>query len=216
VLGQIGESLNPPQLQSRAQRVGLTSPGAALRHTVQSLGEGGWFGFKAGATTMILGERLGFVGAYLSRMRFVVLHRRDLIAQAVSAAKANFTGRFHSTQPEERKATDADYDRATILKKMATMLKAMQAHDARARAGGRPWHKLFYEDFAGGDFTSVETACDALGLPRRPQIETGEHRTLTKIGDDVNDAWCERFRAERDTRTDRILERYDALMSAQL
>jgi LPS sulfotransferase NodH len=178
------------------------------------LGEGGWFAFKAGATTMILGERLGFVPSYFPRMRFVVLYRRDLVAQAVSAAKANFTGRFHSTQAEEREATQADYDRATILKKMATMLKAMLAHDARARAGGRPWRKLFYEDFAHGDFACVEAACDALGLPRRPQIETGEHRTVTKIGDDVNEAWCRRFQAERDARADRILERYDQLISA--
>ncbi len=163
---------------------------------------------------MLMGEHLGFVAAYLSRMRFVVLFRRDLVAQAVSAAKANFTGRFHSTQPEERKATEADYDRNAILKKLATMLKAMREHDARARTSGRPWRRLFYEDYAGGDFASVETVCDALGLPRRPQMETEEHRTLTKIGDDVNEAWCERFRAERDARVDRILERYHALIEA--
>jgi LPS sulfotransferase NodH len=213
-VGQIGESLNPPQLRSRALKAGLSSPASALRHSVRALGEDGWFGFKTGPAALAGAERCGFVENYLAQMKFILLFRRDIVAQAVSSAKAQLTGRFHSTQEPDRQAYADDYAYDAIFKKTKTILKGMRALWNYARLSGRPLRTIFYEDFREGDFSSAAAACDAFGMPQRPQPKSDERRAVTRIGDALNEEWCRRFRAEcdADAVAVAVLEQYDALL----
>jgi LPS sulfotransferase NodH len=211
-IGQIGETLNPPQLRSRASKAGLASPASALRHSVRTLGEDGWFGFKTGTAALAGAEHCGFVENYLPRMKFILLFRRDIVAQAVSSAKAQFTGRFHSTQEAERQASSDDYAYDTIFKKTKTILKGMRVLQKYARLSGRPVRKIFYEDFREGDFATVAEACDAFEIPLRPQPKADDRRAVARIGDAVNADWCRRFRAECDGEATKVLEQYEALL----
>jgi LPS sulfotransferase NodH len=211
-VGQIGETLNPPQLRSRALKAGLVSPALALRHSVRTLGEDGWFGFKTGTAALAGAEHCGFVENYLPRMKFILLFRRDIVAQAVSSAKAQFTGRFHSTQEAERPATSDDYAYDTIFKKTKTILKGMRALRNYARRSGRPVRTIFYEDFREGDFATVAEACDAFEIPLRPQPKADDRRAVARIGDEVNKAWCCRFRAECNGEAEEVLEQYRTLL----
>jgi LPS sulfotransferase NodH len=211
-IGQIGETLNPPQLRSRALKAGLVSPALALRHSVRTLGEGGWFGFKAGPAALAGAEHCGFVDNYLPRMKFILLFRRDIVAQAVSSAKAQLTGRFHSTQEADRQASADDYAYDTIFRKTKTILKGMRVLQKYARLSGRPVRSIFYEDFREGDFTTVAAACDAFEIPLRPQPKTDDRRAVARIGDEVNKAWCCRFRAECAGEAAEVLEQYRALL----
>ena len=213
-LGQIGESLNPPQLRSRALKAGLVSPASALRHSVRALSEDGWFGFKSGPAALAGAERCGFVENYLPRMKFILLFRRDLVAQAVSSVKAQFTGQFHSTQDADRQASFDDYAYEAIFRKTRTILKGMRALHAYARLSGRPWRTIFYEDFREGDFTSVASICDAFEMPLRAQPKTDDRRTVARIGDAVNAEWCRRFREECDAQAGDVLEQYEVLLRA--
>ncbi len=190
----------------------MDSPASVLRHTVQTLGEDGWFGFKAGGDAIAIAERSGLVDAYLRELRFILLRRRDLVAQAVSIVKAKVTGRFHSTQTEKRPAEPSDYSRSEILRKMRIILNGVRRLDAYARGAGRPFRIAFYEDFENGDFAAIESLCDALGLPRRAEIAPEARRAVERIGDHVNAQWCERFRAEADGEARRLLKQYAKLL----
>jgi len=211
-LGQIGESLNPPQLRSRALKAGLASPASALRHTVRTLSEDGWFGFKAGPAALAGAEHCGFIENYLPKMKFILLFRRDLVAQAVSSVKAQLTGQFHSTQDARRQASSADYAYEAIFRKTRTILKGMRALHAYARLSGRPWRAIFYEDFSEGDFGTVAAACDAFEMPPRTQPKADDRRAVARIGDAVNSEWCRRFRAECNGEAAEVLEQYELLL----
>jgi LPS sulfotransferase NodH len=213
-IGQIGESFNPPQLKSRAMRAGIATPALAFRHAVETVSEAGWFGVKAGAQTIRNAELTGFVDAYLPKARFITLFRRDLVAQAVSFVKAEMTGRFHSGQTEARPVDAEGYDRKRILKKAKTMLRSMQALDGWLEPRKAPKGKLFYEDFRDGDFGTVATLCDAFQLPARTERKVTDSRAVTKIGDDVNDEWCRRFRDKHDNEAADILEQFERLTRA--
>ena len=76
------------------------------------------------------------------------------------------------------------------------------------RVAGNEVKSLFYEDFAGGDFGSVVRTIAACGVPERPSALEQPSREVTKLGDDVNLEWAERFRSEASPEAERILERY--------
>lgn len=210
--GQIGESLNPPQLRARALKAGLVSPASALRHSVRALGENGWFGFKTGPAALAGAERCGFVENYLPQTKFILLFRRDIVAQAVSGAKAQVTGQFHSTQEADRPVSAGDYAYDAIFRKTKTILKGMRALRNYARQSGRPFRTIFYEDFREGDFATAIAACDAFEMPLRPQPKSDDRRAVTRIGDDVNEEWCRRYRTECAGEAAEVLEQYELLL----
>jgi LPS sulfotransferase NodH len=178
-IGEIRESLNPQQILSRAKRIGSESPASILRDSIRTLGEDGWFAFKAGGDALAIAERSGLIEAYLPGLRFILLRRRDLVAQAVSIVKAEITGRFHSPQTETRPAQLSDYSRDEILTKMRIMLHGVRRLDAYARSAGCPFQIAFYEDFETGDFMSIVEICDALRLPaaiRLPMKRDGKSK----------------------------------------
>src|SRR5438067_9340608 len=69
-IGELGESLNPPQLRARALRIEEEYPSSALRYTIRHLMENGWFGFKAGNQAIVIAEKIGFVSEYLQKTSF--------------------------------------------------------------------------------------------------------------------------------------------------
>lgn len=212
-IGPIRESLSIPQLAQRAARKGLASPEAALRETVAvaSASAAGWFGFKADARALLLGESLGFIDTYFPGMEFVWLLRRSLVDQAVSAAKAKLTGRWHSTQAVQRPVSASDYPHDLIAAGAASICRGVDMLSQYLAATGKTVARLYYEDFCTGDFTAVEAAIDRLGVPRRPVIEDKVRRELTKIGDDINAEWSRRFRCDASAQTVRLIERYERL-----
>src|SRR5205814_1175295 len=151
-IGELGESLNPPQLRARALRIEEEYPSSALRYTIRHLMENGWFGFKAGNQAIVIAENSGFVSEYLQKTSFIMLFRRDLIAQSVSRVKAKMTSRFHFRQPERKAIGMGDYSQSQIGQSMYAILRSLKSLDAYVRATERPWTKIFYEDFSDGDF----------------------------------------------------------------
>lgn len=59
---------------------------------------GRWFSLKLGIPGIISAELLGVMDRYLQQTSFILLRRRDIIAQAVSLVKANQTAQWHSTK----------------------------------------------------------------------------------------------------------------------
>lgn len=192
-IGRLRESLNPSRIQGRS-----------LAQIVESRRDP-WFSFKAGPDGVLAAELSGFSDAYLRQTSFVLLLRRDVVAQAVSCAKANQTRRWHSTQ--ERMGV-AVYDKTKIAQYISLIVSGVDRLRHYARHTQRPWRPLIYEDFAEGDFTRAMNACDALGVPRRAARSPIRHKPVERIGDATNAAWAARFSEEMDGATRERIEQY--------
>ncbi|MGI8839824.1 MAG: Stf0 family sulfotransferase [Caulobacteraceae bacterium] len=196
-IGQLREALKPPKLAGR--------PAADL----VADREGGWFSFKAGGHSVIAAEICGVFDAYLPVTSFILLLRRDIVAQAVSRVKAMQTGIYHSTSSGTPRGRAA-YNEADIAKSVGLIAGGVERLRLYAERSGRPCRRLIYEDFADGDFTSPVAVCDALGVPHRAADSAIEYSPVEPIGNATNKKWAARFREEMDAETREIIERYQA------
>jgi LPS sulfotransferase NodH len=210
----INESLNWPRIVKLKTAEDLPTFADAVAAIVKREGRTGWFGFKAANQGLIVAETAGLLDAYLEATRFLLLLRRDLVSQAVSLVKAEQTFIWHSNQVGTRRAHAAVYSYPDIARAVRLIVAGLDSLGRYVEAAHRPCRRLFYEDFATGDFDAVEVSCDALGLRRRTKVKMRNHRAVEKIGDDVNDAWARRFNAEVDVEIAEILATYAALCEA--
>lgn len=194
-IGRMRESFNPPAVKGR--------PGAEI----VAGREDPWFSFKAGCAGMIAAEFCGFFDAYLSQTSFILLLRRDIVAQAVSCVKALQTGQFHSTQKAKRATT---YDAAQISHSISIIVGGAEKLRRYAERSGRPWRTLLYEDFAQGDFEGARAACDSLGVPRRPPDAQIAPMPVERLSDATNAEWAARFREQATPPIRDRIERYVA------
>jgi|GEM_PF-1956731 len=192
-IGRVRESLNPNLVAGR--------PAAKI---VASRREK-WFSFKAGGNGVIAAEICGLFDAYLSETAFILLVRRDIVAQSVSRVKALQTLQWHSTQKAERPAS---YDTVKIAQSITIIANAVEKLRRYAERTGRPWRRLVYEDFQQGDFTQAMATCDSFAIPRRGVGSKIRPWPVERIGDATNLAWAARFREEVDSHTRDRIERY--------
>jgi LPS sulfotransferase NodH len=200
-VGEMGEKLNFAKLKKRSAQ---TAVGARKE---------GWFGFKCGVAPLIGAELLGFFDAYLPQTVFVHLVRRDIVAQAVSYAKASQTGQWHA---EMKPPGDATYDAgriATALRSIAVQRDQLRRY---VESTARPHIGLLYEDVANGGLTAARAAGEFLGLPRRRQENDGNLlRPVEKMSDAVNDEWKERFFQDIDPSLARLVDDYATAVDRQ-
>jgi trehalose 2-sulfotransferase len=164
-----------------------------------------WFSFKAGPPGVIAGELSGFFDAYLEKTSFVLLLRRDIIAQAVSNAKSVQTGQWNHMQEAQGVPR---YDGALIAKFVAMIALNVEILRLYMKRSERPSRVILYEDFASGDFESAEQACDFLGVPRRAPDSNFRAMPVERMSDATNEAWAARFREEIDSSHRDRIQRY--------
>ncbi len=213
---RINESLRLDRLAKLAATKSLASVEASIAETVRMDSEAGWFGFKAGAEALLVGETSGFLPANLDRFRLILLVRRDLVAQAVSLTKAQQTTIWHSNQIAKRAPEDTHYSAAQLAQSLRRVLAALETLRLYAKAARVPSARLFYEDFAEGDPSTIGAACDGLALPRRNARRTVPWRQVARIGDAVNLEWAGRFTADMDSETADLVARYAAFCETSL
>ncbi len=192
-IGRLRESLRPHRLI-----------GPAAARDIESR-NGKWLSFKGGGYSLIAAELCGFFDAYLPVTSFLLLSRRDIVAQAVSILKAKQTGRYHFSQLPKGSPT---YDGKKIAEYLVLIADGVEMLRTYARRSGRPCRLLVYEDFAEGDFTSAIKDCEGLGTPRRGPDRALRPARVIRIGDAVNLEWAARFRAEMDVASGRLIDRY--------
>lgn len=201
-IGRLRESLNP----NRVANQGAARVVAGRRDA--------WFSFKAGGTSVIAAELCGFFDAYLASTSFLLLVRRDIVAQAVSRVKAKQTMQWHSTQNAK---IEPVYDGAKIAQSVLIIADGVERLRSYAEASGRPSRRVVYEDFRHGDFSAVMEACDDLGVPRLGPESRIRPQPVERIGDAINAAWAARFVEEAQATTririDGYLARIDEMAS---
>lgn len=191
-VGRVREAFNPNRLNTE---------GLNLR--------GGWFAFKAGVHGFIVAEKLGFFDAYLSQTHFLLLYRRDVVAQAVSAVKAKQQGVWHSIAKQAPNVVE--YDGGKIGQTVKAIVESMEVLRELIQRTGRPCSVIHYEDCLE-DFGTVEAACDRYGAPRHAEPAMVEQ--VEKLGDEVNEDWVRRFNLDMDSPMRTLIAGYRARLDA--
>jgi LPS sulfotransferase NodH len=192
-VGKMGETLNPPKVKKRP-----------LQKSIPRL-KGAWFSAKAGVPGVVSGELCGFFDHYIDKTSFIRLLRKDIVAQAVSTAKAVQTRAWHTINTP---VAEAQYDGAIIADAIVKIERNVAQLRHYANLTGRPCLPLVYEDFAYGDLTPALKVGDALGVPRHKSDEGVVPRPVQRVGDATNEAWIARFSEEMDTQVRDCIARY--------
>ena len=136
---------------------------------------------------------VALLSARLGRLRFVHLRRRDVVAQAVSWAKALQTHYWHPAEAVEPGGQDAHYDEE-LIGRLAAAIEGFEADWARwfAACDIVPG-EVAYEELAADPLGTAGAVLDYLGLDVPPgrRLVIGHRRQA----DHVNAEWAARFRA---------------------
>jgi trehalose 2-sulfotransferase len=130
--------------------------------------------------------------ARLPEMRHVVLRRGDMLAQAISWARARQTGSFSSAQPEK---AAPEYSARQIRKRLRLILESNARWDAYFAANGLKPLRLQYEDVIRDPQAAIDAIAALMGVsgPCRYDAATLKHE---RQADSINAQWRERFVAE--------------------
>lgn len=195
--GRVGENFAPDQLAAIAQRRDLPDLHAATQWMIGHRGTPQAFGYKAGFSVLAAAAYLGFLDQSLGRTQFCLLRRRDRLAQAVSLAKAELSGRFHSNQPGGKPVSFDDYDAALIKKNLKRILRNEKDLADFVAALGKDAPLFYYEDICAEPAAFVRSICGLVDLPMAENFDP--EVDLKILRDDISEEWMERFRADHPT-----------------
>ncbi|HEX8640054.1 MAG TPA: Stf0 family sulfotransferase [Allosphingosinicella sp.] len=139
-------------------------------------------------------DRIGRIGwaRRLPNLRFVSLTRRDLLGQAISAARSAQTGQYASIVGASKVPV---YDRALIISELHR-LAAGQTRWAVffARCGLMPLH-LEYEEIVADPQKAVDAVARLVGVKQPTIVDPGQIRTRVQR-DCLSEEWRARLLAE--------------------
>ena len=161
-------------------------------------GPNGVFGFKVHFGQLVDApgaERL----AEFPNLRYIYMHRRDRLSQAISFAKATQTEQWASTH-QSRRPPEFDFEQ---ISEMLRWVRREELGWQRLFAEGSisPL-RLAYEDLVDSTEASLGKVMRFLGIDAPEGFKVPEV-TLRKQADDVSDAWFRRYTeiAGRDSAT---------------
>lgn len=133
------------------------------------------------------------LSAQLGRLRFVHLRRRDVVAQAVSWAKALQTHFWHPGEAVAPGGQDPHYDEELIGRIVATIERSEADWTVWFAAHSIMPCEVTYEELAADPPRTAHKVLDCLGLSVPPdrQLEVGHRRQA----DQLNADWITRFRS---------------------
>jgi LPS sulfotransferase NodH len=193
---EIGESFAPHQLTKIRERYCLKDLHAAGQWMIDNRGTTRAFGIKAGYSVLISAAELDFLPDVIDRAHFLLLRRRDRVAQAVSGFKKQLTGRTHSLQPAGRPLTDACYDAGAISAQVERIKLREAQYEQLLRDLGKTAPIHYYEDICAEPERRVAEVCRTMGLDMPANYEPHSKVRLSVLRDDVSERWVERFRTE--------------------
>ncbi|MBC7986901.1 MAG: hypothetical protein H7X93_09580 [Sphingomonadaceae bacterium] len=186
-------AFHPPRLARMRERLGLADDAAAAHATVAADATERAFGAKCGSAGLVAALHTGFLDDAFDRLSFVMLRRRDPLAQAISLVKASLTGRFFSRQHAATRLTADDYDRRAIEQQLALVGEINDGLERFAQRLGKAVSVHYYEEICSDPAGFVNAVCGGLDLPQvdRVSVDVG----LEVLRDDVSRQWRERYEA---------------------
>jgi LPS sulfotransferase NodH len=149
-------------------------------------------------------DRAAVLHAAFPGLRVVHVTRRDRVRQAVSWARMAQDGVWVESDDEPARPTAAPRYDFRLISDLEALIVESEAgwRELFAELGVTPY-EVVYEDIVvdGGFETAVLGVLDHLGLGTGGLTEAPRPRTHRQ-SDDLNDAWVERYTAERGRRSD--------------
>jgi trehalose 2-sulfotransferase len=135
---------------------------------------------------------LDLLSAQFGRLRFVHLRRRDVVAQAVSWARAQQTHFWHPHEEVLPGGRDPHYDEELIGRLVAALERAEADWAAWFASHGIAPCDVTYEELAADPLRTVHKVLDFLGLfvPPDRQLVVGHRRQA----DQLNADWITKFK----------------------
>lgn len=193
---EIGESFAPHQLVKIRDRYRLRDVRQAAQWMIDNRGTAHAFGFKAGYTVLAAAADLGFLSEIIERAQFILLRRRDRVAQAISGLKGTLSGQMHSRQPQGSALTEDDYDGAAIAEQVRRIALRETQYEQLAGRLGKDAPILYYEDICAEPESHVAEVCGMMGLEMPGDYDPYSRVRLSILRDELSARWAERFRAE--------------------
>lgn len=142
-------------------------------------------------------ERDQFAQAFGS-LRYIFLHRDDLVAQAVSRAKAERSGLWHkfadgTDRERVSKYHEPKYDRDQISKFIGEVTKDNSRWEAWFAHNEVSPLRISYESLAESPQATLDRILDDFGLSRSKAYIKSK-----KLFDEVNQTWISRYRSQSD------------------
>jgi len=192
---QVGENFAPDQLAAIAERRSLPDSHSAAQWMIGHRGTPEAFGYKAGFSVLAAAAHLGFLDQTLARTQFLLLLRRDRVAQAVSLTKAELSGRFHSNQQGGRPVSASDYDGDHIARNLDRIERNERDFADFVAQIGKAALIVYYEDIYADPGAFVGSVCTLLDLPVPETLTTDVD--LEILRDEISEEWSSRFREDQ-------------------
>lgn len=142
------------------------------------------------------GGPIDLINHAFGRARFVHITRDDVVAQAVSWARAEQTRVWQSTSPQDASAPDREpaYDRAQIQGFVDTIKTHNAAWVEWFSVAGVDPYRIRYEVLDADPMGTISSVLECLDLEMPPNREIVSPNQ--RMADDLNQNWIDRFRSE--------------------
>ncbi|WP_284947441.1 Stf0 family sulfotransferase [Acidisoma cladoniae] len=156
-LNEAGEFFNAPTVEAHVRQNGLPSLGAYLNFLGSRLDTSGWLTAKIGIEQLVMLTEVGVLDQIRARTRFILIERRDRVAQAVSRLVAAQNYQWTSRQDARIADDQLVYSR-----------EALDMHVASVEAQNH----MFLRFFASNGIVPIHLAYEAVVAD--PQGTVGE------------------------------------------
>ncbi len=188
--GDISECFNAPIVVNQSRKLGCTSfPEYCAVVKRKKAGQGEAFAAKLGWNQLVFLRRIGMLDSIFADPRYVLVRRRDLVAQAVSKSIAVQTRRFKSSHPD--KGIEPKYDFRDIAATIRSITTSNGIFMEFFAVTGTPYFEIVYEDFVADPAAHTDRLCRWLSLPVTTMDD--EKINLRVQRNEINEAFRRRF-----------------------
>ena len=198
LFGDVQEHFNLHRMGKLSRRWGRMDMRDYLRRVVkESMGPNQVFAFKGTLNSLVPLARVAELPDHAADWHWVFIHRKDLVAQAVSLYRARKTGTWHSGKKGLAKVRTPDYAFDEILACYNSLLRMIGQIELFITRHRLNVLRLLYEDFTGSPEGAVEAICRHTGIQPPPGVfNVPEERTLQQLRNKITEEYALRFRQD--------------------
>ncbi len=212
LLGKPQEWFNPNFVPGITRALNANDLGGYIEMLRRKHKLGGFFSFEITLYQMqkVFGSEARFLELMPENTRYICLTREDMVAQAVSLAKAVTTEVFHAVKSSDAEITATDtafvYDDGLILKWLDHIFELEKRTENFIATLERPVQRMTYEQITKtGAADAARQAMNLLRSAKAAEVPLPEFKTEhRKIGSSQNAEFAERFRAAHPALMDEI------------
>lgn len=174
LMGKILEHFNIYKINDGKKQWGVSSTKEYVRRTIaETTSENGVFAFKGHLDSLTTLAQIGELPDKLDEWKFIIIFRRDIVAQTISLARAKATGVWHTQKKnpavkssnELISATEYKRNYKIILRKQGAIERFMLINKIEPL-------RLCYEDFCSDQVDALRQIFKYVGVEAPENLET--------------------------------------------